>query len=906
MRIGKGLLSLVLLVLPALAQWTPDFRLTTDPGVSFASDQRCVAATGDTVHAVWRDDRDGNNEVYYKRSTDGGVTWDADTRLTTDIADSQEPSVVASEAAVHVVWCDYRDGHPQIYYKRSTDAGTSWGADVRLTNTADNSFDPAVAASGDWVHTVWTDSRNSGQMYYKRSTDGGATWGADVELTSYYSMKYYPTVEVSGASIHVAWHDWRDVGYARMYYKRSTDGGTTWGDDTNLTGNSSFRGSLAADGLMVHLVWMGPPVGGGWDSGEEIYYKHSSDAGANWDADVRLTNDVATSRIPSVAAAGDRVHVVWEDTRDGPTEVYYKRSTDLGETWDAADTRLTDNPDYSGSPSVVAAGDRVHVVWEDTRDGNAEMYYKRDTGLEPPTVDVTEPNGGEVLFVGAFFDFLWTQGGGAADYDSVYYSTDNGLSWLGLGRSGPMMPGVYGYGGLIPNTPTTQGKAKVVAYNAAARVEDVSDGTFFIVLPGGWHEMAPMPAEMSTRPAARGAWLAAGPDEGGTFNVIYAQKGNKTQDFCRYDINGGFWVQRTGMPYFNHPTWYKKPPDKGSRGVSDGVRYIYVTQGNNSLGWWRYDMAEDSWEMLPDVPGGLSGKKVKGGTDLAYLRVSDSGYVYVLKGYRTEFYRYNTQSRSWETLTDAPAGMRAKWDRGSWLCAESQNAQVIYAHKAKYHEFWRYAVDGDSWTQLTGMPFIGSMGRRKKSKDGGCAAWYSGGIYALKGGNTGEFWFHDPGPPVWYELDSMPSFGSTGKKKRVKDGGHMLARGDGTFYALKGNKTLELWRYTGSPLDVSRSPACARPGVMSGVAPQASGVLHISPNPLSGGFATVSYALPAAGPVAVQVYDVAGRERLSLASVIWCRASSVTLDLRDLSAGVYLVRLETDGFETTGKLIIER
>ncbi len=70
------------------------------------------------MHTVWVDDRDGDNEVYYKRSTNGGISWEADTRLTNNSTNSQYPSVAVSGSAVHVVWNDDRDGNVEIYYKR--------------------------------------------------------------------------------------------------------------------------------------------------------------------------------------------------------------------------------------------------------------------------------------------------------------------------------------------------------------------------------------------------------------------------------------------------------------------------------------------------------------------------------------------------------------------------------------------------------------------------------------------------------------------------------------------------------------------------------------------------------------------------------------------------------------------
>lgn len=68
-----------------LAQWEPDVRLTDDPSSSLlctSPGTHSIAASGDSIHVVWSDNRDGNDEIYYKRSVDGGLTWGDDIRLT--------------------------------------------------------------------------------------------------------------------------------------------------------------------------------------------------------------------------------------------------------------------------------------------------------------------------------------------------------------------------------------------------------------------------------------------------------------------------------------------------------------------------------------------------------------------------------------------------------------------------------------------------------------------------------------------------------------------------------------------------------------------------------------------------------------------------------------------------------
>jgi hypothetical protein len=125
------------------------------------------------VHVAWQDERDGNLEIYYKRSTDGGVSWGTDTRLTNNSARSWDPSLAVSGPVVHLIWADERNGNLEIYYKRSTDGGVSWGTDTRLTNNFADSWHPSVAVSGSVVHVIWEDSRDGNwEIYYKRDPTG--------------------------------------------------------------------------------------------------------------------------------------------------------------------------------------------------------------------------------------------------------------------------------------------------------------------------------------------------------------------------------------------------------------------------------------------------------------------------------------------------------------------------------------------------------------------------------------------------------------------------------------------------------------------------------------------------------------------------------------------------------------
>jgi len=371
---------LMLAAINAFGQWQPDVRLTNDPGESFTSynNARFIASNGPVVHVVWRDNWDGNYEIYYKRSTDAGVTWGVYNQLTNNAAVSDYPSIAVSGPVVHVVWYDYRDGNLEIYYKRSMDAGITWGADIRLTNNPAWSGNPSVAVSGSVVNIVWFDDRDGNyEIYYKRSTDAGFSWGSDIRLTTDSASSYNPSIAVFGSNVHVVWHNF--IGgdnKEKIYYKRSTDFGVSWDTEIRLTNNTTVSSypSIAVTGTIIHVVWQDYR-----DINAEIYYKRSTNGGISWDSDRRLTNDPNFSGTPSVAVSNSAVHIVWRDDRNGlaNSEIYYKSSSDFGLNW-SDDIRLTNNIGNSLIPSIALSGSVVHILWHDYRDGNSEIYYKRN------------------------------------------------------------------------------------------------------------------------------------------------------------------------------------------------------------------------------------------------------------------------------------------------------------------------------------------------------------------------------------------------------------------------------------------------------------------------------------------------------------------------------------------------
>lgn len=128
-----GFIGVFLLVQPAAAQtWNATKRLSWTSGSSWVP--AIAADSGGNIHVVWHDFTPGNDEIYYIRSTNGGITWGTVKRITLNSGDSNSPDItVDSGDILHVVWSDETPGNREIFYRSSTNGGLSWGSSRRLT-----------------------------------------------------------------------------------------------------------------------------------------------------------------------------------------------------------------------------------------------------------------------------------------------------------------------------------------------------------------------------------------------------------------------------------------------------------------------------------------------------------------------------------------------------------------------------------------------------------------------------------------------------------------------------------------------------------------------------------------------------------------------------------------------------
>jgi hypothetical protein len=357
------------------AQWGPDTKLsTTDSSAQLNENMGpSIAASGDTVHVVWWDSKNNGSAIYYKRSTDAGVTWGADTRLSGTPGHADFPAIAVSGNTVHLVFRDTRTGHNLSYYKRSLDGGSTWGPDVFLDTAY---WWPSIAVSGPLVDVVLNDTiiRNdtsNSEVYFVRSVDNGTNWGAIQRISNAAGRSEDPAIATDGPHIYLAWNDNR-TGIMNTWYCSSADSGTTWGAETQLTHSTVFAYSpmIHVYGSNVYIPWEDRRNNNNFD----IYLIRSADFGASWGTEERLTQDIGLSAYPYIVRDGRNIHLAWFNMPGG---IYYTKSTDAGANWAPAAV-IVDSINQPMHPFFALSKDVVHMIWSDMRDGHRAIYYKRN------------------------------------------------------------------------------------------------------------------------------------------------------------------------------------------------------------------------------------------------------------------------------------------------------------------------------------------------------------------------------------------------------------------------------------------------------------------------------------------------------------------------------------------------
>lgn len=391
-RVISGFAGLFLVVSTSAthAGWDTETKLISSSTWSYG-----IAGSGTAVHVIW-----GTHPILYRRSMDDGATWSSDVTLAASGEAHLTDPIAAAGSNVYVIylkniwsftdWCCARD-LGDIYLKRSTDSGATWEPEKALTKGG-GAYRLSMAVAGPRIHIVWNDERDKvhSELYYLRSSDGGATWDPEVKLVASTVNESIsvgagrPQLAALGEEVHVAWMDGRDKQpscytmpkCSEVYYKHSLDGGTTWGNDVRLTQDPPFSGRPDIALLSSGTVVVAYDEDSDSNQAHEQHMLRSTDSGKSWRPSTRISFGVKASSHNALVASGASAHLTWFDKRSGSHVIYYSSSDDSGATWQP-EQPISNLSGDAGPPLLALTSAYLHVLWKGSE--TSALWYRRKT-----------------------------------------------------------------------------------------------------------------------------------------------------------------------------------------------------------------------------------------------------------------------------------------------------------------------------------------------------------------------------------------------------------------------------------------------------------------------------------------------------------------------------------------------
>jgi hypothetical protein len=313
-------------------------------------------------------------------------------------------------------------------YAQGSDLISGFTRPVNLSNNLKDSVYAQIASEDDSVFVVWEENDQKPQekqqeqknsslfknnnnyntrnydILLMKSVDGGVTFDKEINLSNNPGFSEHPQIAVSGGIVHVAWLDNSHSIGKDILYRKSTDGGKTFGEIINLsngTNSSSSNGAasdyleIAAEEKNVYAVWKETKSqitdsdnlsnNASADttlkkSTSSIILRASSDGGNNFREPLVLSNDAFKSYPKIAASENGGVYVVWNvgiisedditsnkesnnnNNNDSDSGIFFTRSVDNGNSFGES-IKLSIEGESIGESQIASRGDNVYVVW---------------------------------------------------------------------------------------------------------------------------------------------------------------------------------------------------------------------------------------------------------------------------------------------------------------------------------------------------------------------------------------------------------------------------------------------------------------------------------------------------------------------------------------------------------------
>lgn len=299
-----------------------------------ATGPRIAVDSSGGVSVVWVDTSVGNSEIFFSHSADGGTTFSTPLNISSDAGDSLAPQIAVDPMGnINVAWQDDTPGiRYDIFFSRSSDGGVMFSAPLQVTHSISESrvlaLEQLAAGANGNIYLLWIQfiplQASSESVSFSRSTDGGQTFSfaGGIGFSSFGMMGLDPSSNDIGV---VARND-VDQEFSDILFNFSSDSGGSFSGARQISASGASSPQIVVDAIgrfdITYSQGFSPANPRNFPEG--FFFTQIVNGGDG--AGAILSSSLPTSSVMALDSSGN-VYVAWDQlpASGGNANIFFSR-----------------------------------------------------------------------------------------------------------------------------------------------------------------------------------------------------------------------------------------------------------------------------------------------------------------------------------------------------------------------------------------------------------------------------------------------------------------------------------------------------------------------------------------------------------------------------------------------------